>query len=117
MARHEGADISHDDESVGFMQNAGIDIRINKVGQLATLEFSTKWAIYHWNLRGLLPISSKSSDLLQVSDPVQSTQSQPALPSSISAVSTTFRCSDSETLIFTLEPLKNVPQWPLAPIP
>jgi ferritin len=50
MARHKGADISHDDKLVGFMQNAGIDIRINKVGQPATLEFSTKWAIYHWNL-------------------------------------------------------------------
>jgi len=42
MAGHKRADISHDDKSVRFMQNAGIDIRINKVGQLATLEFSTK---------------------------------------------------------------------------
>jgi hypothetical protein len=65
MARHEGADISHDDKSVGFMQNAGIDIRINKVGQPATLEFSTKWAIYHWNDHRLLPISSKSGGPLQ----------------------------------------------------
>jgi hypothetical protein len=56
MARHKRADISHDDKSVGFMQNAGIDIRINKVGQPATLEFSTKWANYHWNLHRLLPI-------------------------------------------------------------
>jgi len=32
--RHKRADISHDDKSVRFMQNAGIDIRINKVGSL-----------------------------------------------------------------------------------
>jgi hypothetical protein len=67
MARHKGADIRQDDKSVRLMQNAGLDIRINKVGQLSTLKFSTKWAIYHWNLHRLLPISSKSSDPLQVS--------------------------------------------------
>jgi hypothetical protein len=74
MARHKRADISHDNKPVGFMQNAGADIRINKVGQPATLEFSTKWAIYHWNHRGLLPISSKSSDPLQVSSAPQCAQ-------------------------------------------
>jgi hypothetical protein len=54
MARHKRADISHDDKSLSFMQNAGSDIRIDKVGQPATLEFSTKWAMYHWNLHRLL---------------------------------------------------------------
>jgi hypothetical protein len=37
VARHKRADIGNDDEALRFMQNAGIDIRINKVGQPATL--------------------------------------------------------------------------------
>src|SRR5580700_2514880 len=49
---HEGADVSHDHKSAGFMQNAGFNLHIKKVGQLAALEFSTKWAISHWILPG-----------------------------------------------------------------
>src|ERR1022692_2196226 len=103
MARHKGADIGHDDKSVGFMQNAGIDIRIDKVGQPATLEFSTKWAIYHWNDFRLLPRFEKWRSIASFKRPA------------MCSCPTTFWCSDCETLIFTREPLKNVPQWLDAP--